>query len=100
MPSVEQFRAAGFTATEQKAGNPGLTAPRLITAGYTPMELKMAGFTLGELTGQSNYASIGLSWAELREIGFTVTEFIEAGYTDNLQEAGFTISELKESGFT
>ena len=47
------------------------------------MDLKMAGYTLGELTGQSNYASIGLSWAELRDIRFTPTQYIEAGYTDN-----------------
>jgi uncharacterized protein YjbI with pentapeptide repeats len=61
---------------------------------YSTSELKTAGFTLAE------FITAGFTGSELKTAGFTLAEFITAGFTlAEFKTAGFTGSELKPAGF-
>ncbi|AWN75378.1 TPA: type IVB secretion system protein DotG/IcmE [Legionella anisa] len=85
--SVEQLKAAGFTAKELR--DAGFSAADLKRAGFTPEELRAAGFTARDLLNA----------------GFTPDDLAKAGYSaadikaaENELPPGITPDDVKKSG--
>ncbi|HHF0523698.1 TPA: type IVB secretion system protein DotG/IcmE [Legionella anisa] len=85
--SVEQLKAAGFTAKELR--DAGFSAADLKRAGFTPEELRAAGFTARDLLNA----------------GFTPDDLAKAGYSaadikaaENELPPGITPDDVKKAG--
>lgn len=93
--SVNQLKAAGFTARELK--DAGFSAADLKKAGFTPEELKGAGYTARDLL------NAGYTPAELANGGYSAAQIKAAqaelppGFTpDDVKTAGCDVDVLKK----
>lgn len=121
--SIDQLKAAGFTATElknagftaadlKKAGfsaaqlkQAGFTARDLMNAGFTPMEVKAAGYSSADVTAAENELPPGISPDDIKDSGCDVDALRReriAGVSAKLikQYAGCGAQALKAAGFT
>lgn len=79
----------------RKAKSAGVTAEELACQGCACPNMKLAGYTAGELK------DVGFTAEQLRQCGFTLSQLVAAGYTPaELRKAGFTARQLAAAGFT
>lgn len=120
---LEELRDAGYTTKEiygfgkytladlKEAGvtrhlkEAGLPLKELAQVGYTLAQLKKAGFTAKQLRSgvSANLADLraaGYLLHELREAGFTLTEFKELKRPGGQLEPAFSLQALKKEGYT
>ena len=88
-----KLRLAGFSIEELKEE---FTVGQLRLAGFSPMEITNAGFTL-EMIKLSNTTTV----VELKAAGYTATEMRRAHYTAlQMIGANYTVPEMKLAGYT
>jgi uncharacterized protein YjbI with pentapeptide repeats len=82
--SIEILSKAGYTAAE------------LIGTGFTPKQLRAAGYTIDTLRREAK-----LSVTELRVAGFIAAQLKDAGFSGrDLKEAGYSLAAMRKAGFT
>lgn len=92
--SLRAARAQGVTAKTIRE-TLGCSLAALKAAGYTPAELRDAGFTAAELR------AAGFSPADLKAAGFTAQDLHDAGFSpSDLKRAGFDPDELRDLGYS
>jgi len=100
---LRRLKAAGVSARAIREIS-NCTAAQMLAAGFTPKELRDAGYSLQDLlaAGLSPQAlkDAGFSAADLRRAGLSAEALKAAGFNaDQLKKAGFSATALKNAGF-
>ena len=94
--SAKELKEAGFSVRElvfryNRYTDPDLEEPN---SGFSAKELKDVGFSLKDLIA-------GFGPLELKAAGYTIADLKAAGFTTgNLKAAGFTAADFKAAGYT
>lgn len=101
--ALEQIKSSGLSANAVKQ-TLGCPLSALKNAGFSPKELKAAGFTAAELKNAgfspSDLKTLGYTAKELKAAGFNAGQLKAAGFTpEALRQAGFKAADLKKAGF-
>jgi ribosomal protein L13E len=97
--TVQELRSAGFSAKQLKMWAVGVSVAEMRDGGYTAGELRKAKFSAKQLR-LGGFTPVELKLAGFSARGFSVADRRDGGFAgDELQKAGFTASQLHQGGF-